>query len=120
MNDARETPDVDRYMTVSRDLVGAMMKRLQDLEEGIGRIYMAHKKAGCAGCDLCKSIERVLLVGALSGAGRGGGPPASLLPFIEHASTCGYPDAHCTCPIQQAMKDLKITPPAEGSESQAP
>jgi hypothetical protein len=65
---------MDENMTVPRELVGAMMKRLQHLEEGIGRIYLTHKKTGCKGCDLCKDLVQVLTGGfpeswAASGAG---------------------------------------------------
>lgn len=42
---------MDENMTVPRELMGAMMKRLQHLEEGIGRIYMVHRKTGCTDCD---------------------------------------------------------------------
>jgi hypothetical protein len=39
--------DIEKGITVPRDLVAEMFKRLQHLEEGIGRIYQTHRNAGC-------------------------------------------------------------------------
>ena len=71
---------MDDNMTVPRELVGAMMKRIQHLEEGIGRIYMIHRKTGCTDCDLCRDLQQVL-AGGIAGSGPGGGPPTWVLPF---------------------------------------
>jgi hypothetical protein len=89
---------MDEHMTVPRELVGAMAMRIQHLEEGIGRIFMVHRKSGCTGCDFCKDLAQVL-AGGMAGAGPGGGPPTWVLPLIGHTSTCRYPDTQCTCPL---------------------
>jgi hypothetical protein len=93
---------MDELMTIPRDLVGAMMKRTQHLEEGIGRIYLTHKKTGCKGCDVCMDLQQVLTGGfpeSWAASGAGGGPPAWVLPLMEHEKACGYPDTDRTCPL---------------------
>jgi hypothetical protein len=96
---------MDENMTVPRELVGAMMKRLQHLEERIGRIYMVHRKTGCTDCDLCRDLQQVL-AGGMAGSGPGGGPPTWVLPFMDHTSTCGYPDTQCTCSLGPEIPEI--------------
>jgi hypothetical protein len=87
---------MDEHMTIPKDLVGAMMQRLHHLEEGIGRIYLTHRKTGCTGCDLCRRLEQVL-AGGMAGSGPGEQSPTWIMALAEHKSACGYPDTPCTC-----------------------